>query len=62
MLIRSCSARRLPARGGAIRKDTGKSSDHLIPIIGAMSFLSEDDKLKIFNKNSAKIFPQLATK
>ena len=49
-----------PGSGGAIRKDTGKSSDHLIPVIGGFAFLSEDEKKKIFNGNPAKVIPALA--
>ncbi|HLF76388.1 MAG TPA: amidohydrolase family protein [Dehalococcoidia bacterium] len=51
-----------PGSGGAVRKDTGKSSDHLIPVIAGFGFLSEEEKVKIVNKNPAKVFPKLATK
>lgn len=52
-----------PGSGGAVRQSTGKSSDHLVDTIGSeLDFLSEEDKVKIFNTNPAKVFPQLAAK
>jgi predicted TIM-barrel fold metal-dependent hydrolase len=49
-----------PGSGATMNPKTGKSSDHLIEVIDAMEFLSEDDKLKIMNQNAAKVFPPLA--
>ncbi|MSQ09685.1 MAG: amidohydrolase, partial [Dehalococcoidia bacterium] len=40
-----------PGSGGAVRPETGKTSDDLVPIISSFNWLTEDDKLAIFNKN-----------
>ncbi|MPZ48864.1 MAG: amidohydrolase family protein [Dehalococcoidia bacterium] len=53
-----CFGTEAPGSGGAVRPETGKTSDDMIPIISAIDFLSEDDKLTIFNKNPLKVFPQ----
>ncbi|GGI07536.1 amidohydrolase family protein [Egicoccus halophilus] len=47
-----------PGSGKAIRPETGRSADDLVPVISAYDFLSEEDKLDIFHNNPAKIFPQ----
>ena len=52
-----CFGTEAPGSGAAIRKDTGKSSDHLVDIIGGYSWLSEEEKVKIFNTNPAKVCP-----
>jgi hypothetical protein len=31
-----------------------------VPVIAAFNFLTEDDKIEIFNKNPASLFPRLA--
>jgi predicted TIM-barrel fold metal-dependent hydrolase len=48
-----------PGSGGAIRKDTGKASDDMIPVIDGLGFLSTEDKLKIFQKNPLKVFTKV---
>ena len=49
-----------PGSGRAIRPETGRSSDDLVPVIGAFDFLTEEDKIKIFNENPARVVPALA--
>jgi len=49
-----------PGSGSAVRPETGRPSDDLVPVISKMSFLSEADKLKIFHGNSAAVCPALA--
>jgi predicted TIM-barrel fold metal-dependent hydrolase len=49
-----------PGSGRAVRPETGRTSDDLVPIIGAFDFLTEDDKIKIFNENPARVVPALA--
>ena len=49
-----------PGSGSAVRPETGRPSDDLVPVISKMAFLSEADKLKIFNGNSAQVCPGLA--
>ncbi len=56
-----CFGTEAPGSGGAVRPETGKTSDDLVPIISAYPFLSEEDKIKIFNTNPAKVFPSMAT-
>jgi len=46
-----------PGSGGAIRPETGKQSDDLVPIISAMKFLSEGEKLDIFHNNCRHVAP-----
>jgi len=46
-----------PGSGGAIRPETGRSGDYLIEEIEKFDFLSEDDRLDIFNRNPAKVVP-----
>jgi predicted TIM-barrel fold metal-dependent hydrolase len=49
-----------PGSGGALRPETGRPADDLVPVIGGLPGLSDDDKLKIFNTNAKRVFPQLA--
>ncbi len=46
-----------PGSGGAVRPETGKTSDDLVPVISSFNFLTEDDKIAIFNKNALKFCP-----
>jgi hypothetical protein len=48
-----------PGSGGAVRKDTGKPSDDMIPVIDGLGFLSAEDKTKIFQKNPLKVFTKV---
>ncbi len=48
-----------PGSGGAVRPDTGKPSDDLIPVIDGLGFLSAEDKIKIFQKNPLKVFTKV---
>jgi predicted TIM-barrel fold metal-dependent hydrolase len=45
-----------PGSGGAVRPDTGRPSDDMVPVIDSLEFLSSEDKLKIFHKNPLKVF------
>ncbi len=49
-----------PGSGRAVRPETGRTCDDLIPVISGFDFLSEADKLDIFRNNPAKLFPSLA--
>ncbi len=53
----TCFGTEVPGSGAAVRPETGRPGDDLIPIISGFSFLSEADKLAIFNKNPARLFP-----
>jgi predicted TIM-barrel fold metal-dependent hydrolase len=46
-----------PGSGGTMNPATGKSSDHLVDVIGGLSFLSEEEKLGIFNRGPLSVFP-----
>jgi predicted TIM-barrel fold metal-dependent hydrolase len=48
-----------PGSGRAVRPETGKTSDDLVPVIAAYEFLTEQDKIDIFNGNPAKVFPAM---
>lgn len=48
-----------PGSGGAVRPDTGKPSDDLIPVIDSLGFLTPEDKLKIFQINPLKVFTKV---
>jgi predicted TIM-barrel fold metal-dependent hydrolase len=48
-----------PGSGGAIRPETGKPSDDMIPMIDGLGFLSAEDKLKIFQKNPLRVFTKV---
>jgi predicted TIM-barrel fold metal-dependent hydrolase len=45
-----------PGSGGAVRPETGKPSDDLVPVIDSLEFLSAEDKLNIFYKHPLKVF------
>ena len=51
-----------PGSGAAKRPEgePGISGDDLVPVIGSLAFLSEEEKIDIFNRNPARVFPQLA--
>ena len=55
-----CFGTEAPGSGGAVRPETGKTSDDLVPLIDGMSFLSQEDKLKIFNGTPLKFAPALS--
>ena len=57
---RMCFGSEVPGSGGALREDSGRPADDLVPIIGGFDFLSEEDKVTIFNTNPARLFPALA--
>jgi predicted TIM-barrel fold metal-dependent hydrolase len=49
-----------PGSGRAVRPETGRTCDDLVPVIGEFGFLSEDEKKKIFNENPASVVPGFA--
>jgi predicted TIM-barrel fold metal-dependent hydrolase len=48
-----------PGSGGAVRPENGRASDDLIPVIAELSFLSGEDKKKIFQTNPLKVFSKV---
>lgn len=48
-----------PGSGGAIRPETGRPSDDLVPVIDSLEFLTTEDKLKILQKNPLKVFTRV---
>ncbi len=50
----------VPGSGRAVRPETGRPGDDLVPIIGAFPFLSEEEKVRIFHQNILKVVPRLA--
>jgi predicted TIM-barrel fold metal-dependent hydrolase len=61
--IRQRGARRMlfgseaPGSGRHTNPETGLSGDNLVPVIGGYSFISEADKLYIFNDGPREVFP-----
>ncbi len=52
-----------PGSGAAVRQageGPGKTGDDLVPVISSFDWLSEDEKIDIFNRNPAKVLPALA--
>ena len=49
----------LPFGAKAFGPETGRTSDDLVPVIAVVDFLSEDDKIRIFNSNPARVIPAL---
>lgn len=46
-----------PGSGQAVRPETGKTSDDIVPILAAASYLSEQDKEDIMHNNPLKFLP-----
>jgi len=57
---RMCFGTEAPGSGRAIRPETGRSCDDLVPVIDSFGFLSHEDKVRIFNTNPARLIPALA--
>lgn len=57
---RMCFGTEAPGSGRAVRPDTGRTADDLVPVIDGYEFLSAADKTTIFQDNPAKLFPRLA--
>jgi predicted TIM-barrel fold metal-dependent hydrolase len=49
-----------PGSGRAVRPETGRTSDDLVPIISSFEFLTAADKKKIFNETPARVVPAFA--
>lgn len=56
---RICFGTEVPGSGGAIRPETGRPGDDLVPVIGGFDFLSDGDKKRIFHDNPAHVCPGL---
>jgi predicted TIM-barrel fold metal-dependent hydrolase len=50
-----CFGVEAPGSGQAVRPETGRTSDDLVPVISAFEWLSESDKRKIFHDNPLKV-------
>lgn len=46
-----------PGSGGAVRPETGKTSDDILPYIAKMDFLSDEDKTHLVNTGPKKFCP-----
>jgi predicted TIM-barrel fold metal-dependent hydrolase len=49
-----------PGSGRAVRPETGRTCDDLVPVIGDFGFLSEEEKKSIFTENPARVVPGFA--
>jgi predicted TIM-barrel fold metal-dependent hydrolase len=48
-----------PGSGSAIRPDTGRTVDDLVPVLRSLDVLSDDDRAAILNRNPARVVPLL---
>src|SRR5262249_18987182 len=48
-----------PGSGGAVRPETGKPSDDLVPVVDSLEFLSAEENLKFLKKTPWKVFPKV---
>jgi len=56
---RVCFGTEAPGSGASVRPETGRPGDDLVPVIGGFDFLTEDEKIAIFNRNPAHVCPGL---
>lgn len=56
---RMCFGTEAPGSGAAVRPETGRPGDDLVPVISSFEFLSEQDKMTIFHDNPAHVCPGL---
>lgn len=49
-----------PGSGGSVRPETSRTSDDLVPVLDALSFLSDEDRRRILHDNPAALIPALA--
>lgn len=54
-----CFGTEAPGSGKAVRADSGRPGDDLVPIISEFEFLTENDKEDIFHNNCAHVCPGL---
>lgn len=55
-----CFGVEAPGSGRAVRPETGRTSDDLIPVLQSFDWLSEDDRRRIVHHNPARVCPSLA--
>ncbi|MGH9114827.1 MAG: amidohydrolase family protein [Acidimicrobiales bacterium] len=55
-----CFGVEAPGSGRAVRPETGRTSDDLIPVLRSFEWLSEGDRRKIVHHNPARVCPALA--
>jgi len=59
-VAQTCFGTEVPGSGAAVRPETGRPGDDLVPVISKFPFLSEDDKIDIFNRNPVKFCAAMA--
>jgi predicted TIM-barrel fold metal-dependent hydrolase len=52
---RMCFGTEVPGSGWTVRPETGRPGDDLVPMIANFDFLTEQDKLRIFNQNPGSV-------
>jgi predicted TIM-barrel fold metal-dependent hydrolase len=55
-----CFGTEAPGSGRTVRPETGLTADDLVPVIAGFDWLSEEEKVRIFNLNPAVVCPALA--
>ena len=54
-----CFGTEAPGSGGALRPDTGRPADDLVPVLDGFAFLSDDDRRAIVHDNPIRLVPGL---
>ena len=54
-----CFGTEAPGSGGALRPDTGRPADDLVPVLAAFTFLSDADRVAILHENPLRLAPGL---
>lgn len=56
---RLCFGTEAPGSGAAVRPETGRPGDDLVPVISGFDFLGEAEKVQIFHDNACHVCPGL---
>jgi hypothetical protein len=54
-----CFGTEAPGSGGALRPETGRPADDLVPVLEGFGFLSDGDRRAIFHENPVRLVPGL---
>jgi hypothetical protein len=54
-----CFGTEAPGSGGALRPDTGRPADDLVPVLEGFAFLTDDDRRAIVHDNPITLVPAL---
>ena len=60
-VAQTCFGSEAPGSGGAVRPETGRTSDDLLPVLDSLPFLDAGDRRRILHDNPAAFIPALST-